>query len=431
MSSRLLGLVVCMGASLAWAAPASGLPLDSSFGEGGVIRLSSEPAPQVVDYAKSFAVSRDGSIYLLQERYPCINRGRTCDRSISLVRLGPDGEPDPTFAGDGRLDLSFGGVAEEIVVDSSGRVLVGFGYEYGPHRSVTRVDSSGAIDRSFGVNGVATISCECDSGSLRLLPLRAGRLLVAVLWRDKEPGARRYFGGIEVHRLGPSGEVERTYGDNGLATAKVANAARPREVIALARGGLAFAGEGTERMAGPWVARIGPGGGFDRSFLRRARVAVGTRVYREEQESQIGALVSRPGGRLDLFGGRGSRGFVLRLRPGGKAEGRFGSRGLKLLPRPITAAVGTPAGRSFVISPRLEREGWHSEYGLFSALLGRDGSPLGKFSRGRGALRWASAFGALSLQGGRRALLFDPGDAFEGCRSYCPPLPGLYGFQVR
>jgi hypothetical protein len=427
---RLSVLVVSLGATLLLAAPALAVQLDRSFGQGGLVHLSAEVAPDVVEYTDQFAVARDGGIYLLRDRYPCTPRGRRCAQSVSLARLRPNGKPDPKFGGNGQLELpEVQGEWPALASDSRGGALIGFHQGGGP-LTVLRVGANGAVDRSFGAGGSVSLPCVCEDAEARILPLRSGRLLVVVLSSGRGPGKRQYFGTVAVHRLGPQGQIDRSYGVDGLATALIDNAGQPSDATPLPGGALVFFGAGGYHGGGPWVGRIGTDGGFDRRALRRTRAAMHTVLGGEKAEPFVGGVAPRPSGRLDLLGGRGARGFILRVRPDGRIERRFGRAGLKRLARPVVSMAVAPSGRSFLLSPRLEREGWYAEYGVFSAWVDRRGRILEGFGAGGRRLRYASAFGQLALQGGK-PLLLDPGYPDVGCRSYCPPSPVLYRLDSR
>ena len=417
---RLGCAVACLGVSMVLAAPALAVPLDPSFGAKGAVDLRIETAPKVFEYAVGFAASPEhGDVYLLQDREPCRPAAAGgCAASTSLARLRPDGSRDQGFAGDGTFNLPSLGYAPalRLAIDSRGGALIGWREKQ--MLSVMRVGANGARDSSFGTDGLVRLRSECDSGGMRILPLAGDKTLVVTACGTANRDSPAL---LTVDRLAAGGRTDRAYGAAGRTTIGFAGSSMPAYLNVLDGGGLAFLVKG-RRGQNPGVGRVGPLGKLDRRYLRRTRSAL---KILGSGERYFGDLVPRSGGTVDLFGGLGARGFMLRLGP----DGRLG--GLRLLSRPITAVVGTPAGRSFVISPRLERPAWYSEEGLFSTWLGRDGRPLQGFSRGGERLRWASAFGALALQDNRRPLLFDPGYAFEGCRSYCPTHPALYGFQPR
>ncbi|HXR61386.1 MAG TPA: hypothetical protein VN732_08675 [Solirubrobacterales bacterium] len=421
-------MVVVLCASLSAVAPASAVPLDRSFGQGGSVSLWSEPDPYSREYARAFATAPDGGIYLLQDRYPCQFRGRTCTLSVSLARLDAAGSRDVTFAGDGQLELpAVQGVSQGMAVDRQGTVLVA-SYE-GGRIVVMRVDANGEVDTSFGAGGRASLPCLCHDADIHVLPQPKGRILAVAMWtiNGSGPSSRR-TAAVAVYRLRSDGTVDETYGEQGLASARIANATAPDHPTPLPGGGIAFAGEEGYYGGGPWVASLGPRGGFDRRVVRRLRVALRTRLGSKEETGSVGGLVSRPGGRLDLFGGGDARGFVVRIRPDGRLEKRFWRRGLKRLPRPVVRVVATPSGRSFALSPSLERGGFYSIYGLFSTWLDPQDRLLGGFGKGGRAMRYTSAFGQLALQGNSHPLFLDPGRPDEGCRSDCQPSPRLFRF---
>jgi hypothetical protein len=284
---RLLGVIAVLGASLSLAAAATAVPLDRSFGQSGSVSLWSEPEKDAREFARSFAVAPDGGIYLLKARYPCQPRGRTCSQSVSLARLRPDGSPDLAFAKDGKLELpAVQAESESIAVDRRGGVLIA-SYE-GGRLVVRRVAPEGVVDSSYGSGGRTSLPCLCDDPAVHLLPQPRGRILVAAMWTINGPAPRhRLTAAVVAYRLGSNGSLDESFGEEGLGSARIANATAPDNPIPLAGGGIAFAGEGGYYGGGPWAARIGPRGGFDRRAVKRLRWAVrAPRVKGREQRGR-------------------------------------------------------------------------------------------------------------------------------------------------
>ncbi len=124
----------------ALAEPVSPLALDASFGTGGVVR--SFPAGT----ATSVAIQEDGFI---------VAAGTTGD-DFALVRLTPDGLPDPSFGVTGVVTTDLGGVdrIEAIALQADQRIVV-VG-DSGSALAVARYTITGTLDNGFGNGGYFT-----------------------------------------------------------------------------------------------------------------------------------------------------------------------------------------------------------------------------------------------------------------------------------
>jgi uncharacterized delta-60 repeat protein len=122
--------------------------LDSSFGSGGTV-LSTLPSSD--SEAWGLALGSDGKLVLA---------GGVVGRRFALTRFDSDGALDPTFGGDGLVTTRFPGEfdanAWDVEVQPDGRtVAVG---EAGIDFAVARYNVDGILDSSFGSDGRVTTS---------------------------------------------------------------------------------------------------------------------------------------------------------------------------------------------------------------------------------------------------------------------------------
>ena len=84
--------------------------------------------------------------------------GTSCGGDFLVARYNPDGSPDTTFDGDGRICIDVGAGSadrgEEVLLLSDGRLLVG-GTSAG-NFALVRLNANGSLDPSFGNGGRAT-----------------------------------------------------------------------------------------------------------------------------------------------------------------------------------------------------------------------------------------------------------------------------------
>jgi uncharacterized delta-60 repeat protein len=119
--------------------------LDTSFGTDGIVDLGEDGAD-----ATGVATLPDGKIFL----------GGYIGSTVAVVRLTDRGIPDQTYGVDGRVRKSVGTLSStnpttNIVVDSSGAVVLGANVPPNPGGIALRVNPSGVIDTGFGDQGIA------------------------------------------------------------------------------------------------------------------------------------------------------------------------------------------------------------------------------------------------------------------------------------
>ena len=133
--------------------------LDLTFGGTGIVTTSLAAGE---DVAWSVVVdSQDRVLVAGYSRVPNSTGG--FDYVTGVVRLTAVGALDPTFDGDGKQTISFGGTRDEqggrVAVDSQNRVLVGGATYNGSNFdfAVARLTVGGQLDPSFDGDGKQTI----------------------------------------------------------------------------------------------------------------------------------------------------------------------------------------------------------------------------------------------------------------------------------
>jgi hypothetical protein len=139
--------------------------------------------------------------------------GSAGDPELSYVqRLTAGGEPDPTFAGDGKAEIALPGYSVGgVTPHGGGYYLTGSstvgGFQAGA--SIVKVLGSGGVDLSFGVNGVAEAPLgEC--GQLGQLFFTASHILAS-----GQQGCYTTERGALV-RFTTGGNPDLSYGDGGV-----------------------------------------------------------------------------------------------------------------------------------------------------------------------------------------------------------------------
>jgi uncharacterized delta-60 repeat protein len=281
-----------------------------------------------------------------------------------IIRVNLDGSVDRSFGDDGTVHM----YAEDIAVDSRGRILVATssGGEAAKNSDarLTRLLPDGHRDRSFGVGGNADVHFGRrydDAQAVAVAPdgdiLLAGTALIY---------ASRYGSEVTfaVARLKPDGELDGSFGRNGIAKLPSGGEAEVFSVVPTPAGGVIVEG-GAESEAAIW--KLKRNGSLDRHFGDHGilEMPFESKVRgRGEYHLFAPGVVVAPSGKLLLAASgsvlhRGEKVVAVRLRPDGHLDRSYGSggwasaagvsgwmeaEGLTLLPGGVLA-IGTTFGR--------------------------------------------------------------------------------------
>lgn len=266
-----------------------------------------------------------------------------------------DGDPDPTFSGDGIAfaDWAGGPVLEtRVAVDAQGSVLVGGTItRTGNNRdfAIARLHGNGAIDTSFGFWGYRTAGFDLvEAGAdtlMGIFPLADGKLML--LGRAEVEDEIVAAAHAAMMRLTAAGDVDTSfYGDGRIvydphlwpnATVYLRAVARQPDGKYLF-GGYCVSCVGTYSAV---VLRINVNGTRDASFGTSGWSAVPTP---NTSDPRLGALHVDAQGRIVLggtrsIGGGGRHALVVRLMPNGSADASFGVDGNGLSQPVLPAAA--------------------------------------------------------------------------------------------
>ncbi|HEX5008806.1 MAG TPA: delta-60 repeat domain-containing protein [Planctomycetota bacterium] len=160
-SSRTLAPALVAALLLSLSASAQLLPgdLDPSFGVGGKLMLDFNGS---TDIAEDVAVQPDGKLVVVGLTYV---DNDFSNEDFAVLRLMPDGTPDPSFGVNGRVTTDFPGlaaVASAVVVQPDGKLVVAGGafplFTFLGDFELVRYNPDGSLDTSFGVGGIVTTS---------------------------------------------------------------------------------------------------------------------------------------------------------------------------------------------------------------------------------------------------------------------------------
>jgi uncharacterized delta-60 repeat protein len=180
--------------------------LDPGFGVGG--KVSTDFAGQG-EAGNAVALQPDGAIVVAG--LTAIDTG---NQNFALARYLPDGSLDPAFGVGGKVVTDISGAGETafaVLVQPDGRIVAAGNTAAGPDSDIalTRYLPGGALDPTFGTNGIVTV------------PLNDGTALDAALQADGKivtAGQSRPSGQLEftLTRHLPSGALDPTFGSGGV-----------------------------------------------------------------------------------------------------------------------------------------------------------------------------------------------------------------------
>jgi uncharacterized delta-60 repeat protein len=271
------------------------------------------------------------------------------------------------FLADGRVDTGFGssGIAKSdfetnvywatahthaIVQQSDGKVVAagvvfyagGWAYGFGGegHMALTRFDSAGGVDPTFGMNGRRVLVAPDDAFSdIRWLVQQADGKLVAAGYIGED---------MTVVRLTPDGARDPSFDGDGIAIVALARppgATAVAEAVAVQADGkivvsgtLRFSCDRDDPACAEFVdgviARLNPDGSLDTGFGVDGTVTFDV----DGGRTQIarGGLVIEPTGTMVIGGDMGSvegprYGFLARFTPNGVLDTTFGNAGVTLI----------------------------------------------------------------------------------------------------
>ena len=189
--------------------------LDNSFGAGGLALFD---AGTDSDAAWTIALQDDGKILLGGSVY---NQLTTVD-DYALVRLNSDGTPDNTFGTGGLVMTDIDGNwdnAYDMVLQTDGKILLaGEGYINSNRKvCVVRYNTDGTLDASFGAGGIAINVIGCGEERTRAIALQADGRIIAAGYFNEGIDDQAF-----VTRFNSDGTVDNTFGNNGTATLDIA-----------------------------------------------------------------------------------------------------------------------------------------------------------------------------------------------------------------
>jgi uncharacterized delta-60 repeat protein len=287
--------------------------LDTGFGGTGVVTAMFTAGD---DYGYSVAVQGDGKILVA---------GGSSAGDFSVLRLLPDGSPDPDFGAGGKVVRKFGQfeLARGVAAVSGDKILVGgAGLVSGGSRdfAALRLLSSGAPDPDYGTDGLVTtdILNGLDDVVNGMAVDGTGRAILAGRYCTNVALVRYTAGGAPDPSFGNGGKV---FTPGSTATEQEANAIAIQADGKVVVAGQSRTGSNTDVLVARYLSNGTPDPNFGSGGKTTTAVGAGN------VSDAANAVTVLADGKIVVVGTTGSDYLLLRYTPGGVLDTNFGSGG--------------------------------------------------------------------------------------------------------
>lgn len=296
--------------------------LDNSFGTGGIVITTTSNAD---DFAKAVSIQNDGKIIVAG------NGTQQNGQMVTVVRYNVNGTLDPTFDSDGIAFARFAqGVStgDSVSLQSDGKIVIGGATGFGDFSNstfgVSRFNSDGSLDNTFGNSGTVTMDVRNSAARQNAIDLILvqpdGRILAV---GNTNSGFISSFD-IALARLQPNGSVDNSFGTNGVVITPLGtgdDSARSAMIQANGKiliGGIRLSPNGLPTNAA--LLRYNLNGSLDGSFGNN-----GVGLY--SVPTRISAMHLATDGRLLAAGHSTTRAQFIKVRINGFREADYDSDG--------------------------------------------------------------------------------------------------------
>jgi len=187
--------------------------LDSTFNTDGMVTTSFDPLRAA---AADITIQTDGKIIAAGQSYDDLG-------DFALVRYNIDGSLDTSFDEDGKVTTMisfFNDYSASVTLQPDGKIIAagtvyfvadGSNADFG----LVRYFSNGAIDSSFGINGIVTTDLS-SSDYIHSIKMQSDGKIIVVGMSGNNP---EYF--FTLLRYNNSGDLDTTFGIDGIVTINV------------------------------------------------------------------------------------------------------------------------------------------------------------------------------------------------------------------
>lgn len=186
---------------------------DPDFASGGYFIHSVLPT---INHVRGLVLQDDGKIVAAGQHLPPASDG-----DASVIRLTSSGSLDPTFGSGGQVVIDFdnnGDFASAVAVQTDGKIValckavVAGSSDF----AFARFNANGTLDNTFGTGGKVTVNPGANEYP-EDLAIQADGKIVAV---GTSYNASESYGQVKVIRLTSSGQLDASFGNNGIFTSQ-------------------------------------------------------------------------------------------------------------------------------------------------------------------------------------------------------------------
>lgn len=305
--------------------------LDESFGDGGLVWLK-YPGGQ----AFAVAAQTDGKIVVAGGTTTVADGGGPTRRNFAVVRLLPDGTPDPSFGKAGLAENTILSIDTQplraVAIQPDGKIVAA-GPAIGPGPTsydfvVLRYNVNGTLDTTFGNAGATVTDFGNTDDYPRSVALQPdGRILVA---GQSQTNAMLPTQNFNVARYNTDGSLDTTFGTGGKVTIDVKGtpdmggyvAVMPdNRIVVVGATGNVGGGSPYEMAA----VRLNSDGSIDTTFANAGSMVTSLGGGSDHAAYSV---VTDSAGRIVLGGATGADFGLLRLTSAGGIDATFGDGGL-------------------------------------------------------------------------------------------------------
>ncbi len=259
--------------------------LDLGFNEDGI-------------YSADFGTNGFDILYdaVLQEDGKILATGIS-NNDFAVLRLLPDGTPDPEFGDDGVAQHDFNGTSDRshaIVIQPDGRIVVAGQIQINSQAdfAVLRLLSDGKIDSTFGTNGWTVTDLGTDYEFPNCAALQAdGKIIAAGRKADV------FQSDFTMVRYHTDGRVDSLFGNNGIVGTNLREEDEVTSIAIQPDGQILLAGFASISAKGDFaVARYNPDGTLDKFFGEGGHII--TDIEGVNASDLINAMVLLPDGKI-------------------------------------------------------------------------------------------------------------------------------------
>ena len=281
---------------------------------------------------QAFAVARqaDGKLVVVGQS--------SVDNDVAVARLNPDGSLDDEFDGDGKKRFGYAGYdgAQAVAVQPDGKIVIaGFG---GPDTvlAVTRLNPDGSFDTGFDGDGTSGADFGGSDSATAVALQPDGKILVS--GTTSEPNTW-FTGDFAIARFKPDGSLDTTFNFDGKTTINFGGWDGAYAAALQSNGKIVLAGFGAGDSLNVAVARLNADGSRDTSFDGDGKKTFGGGVGR--------AVLLQPDGKLVIAGYANLDFAAWRLNANGSVDTTFDGDGAAA----VDFAGGSDTGITAALAP--------------------------------------------------------------------------------